>query len=260
MPRPLRRLLPAFASLAGLLGMQTTHAATDPSRIVAVGAGVQRMPSWPGSRSQQNQALPYLDFEWPDHVSLSTEAGLHLDLIGGSMLHGGVYGDYQWGRESEDLGVLRERVAPLSPRLTLGGYLEWQLTRQIDVGTDLSHDINGAGTYFRLYADWDLPALGPLQHAIQLRWQAMNRSAMQRFFGISQEQAAALGVQSWEPGAGSQRTDVEYDAFMPTSAHTGLAASLAWGRLLGAAASSPLVARFGSRNQVTESLAFLYHF
>lgn len=259
MTLPLRGLLPALALLATLTVTQQGHAATNPITVV-LGAGVQRMPSWPGAHSQQNEVLPYFDFEWPDHGSLSTQDGLHLDLIGGSMLHGGVYGDYQWGRDRDDLGELRGHIAALSPRLTMGGYLEWQLTKKIDVGSDISHDINGVGAYFRLYAEWDLPAVGLLRHSLAVHWQAMNRGAMQRFFGISPEQAATLAVRSWDPGGGRQRVDLEYDAFMPTSKHTGLAASLAWGRLLGAAAGSPLVARFGSRNQVTESLAFLYHF
>ncbi|MBN8713894.1 MAG: MipA/OmpV family protein [Xanthomonadales bacterium] len=237
---------------------QPGRAATEPV-VLALGAGVQRMPSWPGASSHRQTAVPYFDFEWPGHVSLSTQDGLHVDLVDGRALHSGVYGNYQWGRDSDDLGALRGHIATLAPRLTLGGYLEWQLTKRMDAGSDLSHDINGAGAYFRLYAEFDLPAMGLLQHSIAVSWQAMNRAAMRRYFGIAPAQAETLAVEAWQPGAGSQLAELEYEVFLPTSQHTGLAAAISWGRLLGGAAASPLVTRFGSRNQLSESVAFVYH-
>lgn len=255
---PWRLLLVALALQAGATVSPAARAAGEPFTL-ALGAGVQRLPSWTGASHHRREPLPYLDVEWADHFSLSTLDGLHVDAIGGEMLHGGLYGDYQWGRDSDDMGALRGRIAALSPRLTLGGYLEWQLNRQVDVGSDLSHDLAGAGAYWRLYADVDLPALGLVQHSVGLSWQAMNRSAMQRYFGIPPIRAGRLGTTSWMPGAGRQLAMLEYQVFVPTSQHTGLAAAIGWGRLLGAAARSPLVTRYGSRSQVSESLAFIYH-
>lgn len=251
-------LLSTALLLACAVLTQPCRADSDPVTL-AIGAGVQRLPSWPGASDHRIDALPYFDFEWPNQVSVSTQNGLQADLIGGSILHGGVYGDYQWGRDSDDLGELKHRINPLSPRLTLGGYLEWQLSRQIDVGTNLSHDINGAGSYLKFYGEWDPPALGLLQHSLELTWQAMNGAAMNRFFGVTPSQAGALDVPPWRPGAGGQLVSLEYDMFMPTSKHTGVALGISYGRLLGAAASSPLVTRFGSTEQITESLAFVYH-
>jgi outer membrane protein len=236
-------------------------ASPDPDAATfALGVGVERLPSFPGASSHRNEPIPYVDFEWPDHVSLSTLDGLQVDLIGGSVLHGGVFGDYQWGRDTKDLSPrLREKLNPLSPRLTAGGYLEWQLTKQIDVGTNLSHDINGAGAYLNVYAEWDLPKVWLIEHSLQVRWQAMNGPAMARFFGITPAQASLLAVPSWRPGTGSQLADLEYDVFVPTSEHTGVALALTYGRLLGNAADSPLVTHFGSATQISESLAFVYH-
>lgn len=233
-------------------------AATTPA-VFAVGAGMQRMPSWPGAKNQHGEPVPYLDIELPDRGSFSTLDGLQIDLIRGTAWHGGIHGDYQWGRSRGDLGDLRGKIASLPPRINLGGYLEWQLTRQIDVGGNLSHDINGAGAYLELYAEWDLPPAGLLEQAVALHWQAMNAPAMNRFFGISPQAARALPAPTWQPGVGSQLASLEYDLFMPTSKHTGVALVLVYGRLLGGAADSPLVTRYGSRTQLSESLAFMYH-
>lgn len=244
--------------LACLAWAQPGLADSDPVSL-AVGVGVGRMPSWAGARSHRSEPLPYVDYEWPDHVSFSTLDGLRLDLIGGAVLHGGVYGDYQWGRDRSDLGALGGKIASLPPRPNLGGYLEWQLTKQTFVGASVSHDTDGAGAYLKLYAERDLPAAGPLQHSIELNWQAMNAPAMNRFFGVNPSQASMLHVATWHPGAGSQLVTVEYDLFLATSKHTGFALALVYGRLLGAAGRSPLVTSFGSRTQLSESLAFVYH-
>lgn len=256
-PRPLQ----SACLLVGLLlwAQGCMASATDPPTL-AIGAGVEHLPSWPGAETSRYQPMPYLDIELPaEHVSLSTQNGLQVDLIGGQMLHGGLYGNYQWGRESSDLGVLRGKIASLSPRLTMGGYLEWQLGKNIDVGANLSHETSGAGAYLDVYAEWDLPGTGLLQHSIELHWQAMNAHAMNRFFGISPNQASVLDVPAWHPDAGSQLASLEYDVFLPTSKHTGFALALVYGWLLGDAADSPLVTRFGSRTQLSESLAFVYH-
>ena len=257
-PFHLRRSLSSACVLACLLWPQIGMAAAG-SPTLAIGVGVQRVPSWPGAKNQHSEPLPYLDIEWPDHGSLSTLDGLQIDLIHGSTLHGGIYGNYQWGRQRDDLGMLGGKIAALPPRVNLGGYLEWQLTRQLDVGADLSHDINGAGAYLNLYAEWDLPRLGLLEHSVALRWQVMNAPAMNRFFGINPSEASALHVSAWQPGAGSEFAALEYDLFVPTSQHTGVALALVYGRLLGGAGDSPLVTRFGSPTQLSESLAFVYH-
>lgn len=237
---------------------QASTAASDPI-VLAGGVGIQRLPNWPGAEDAQYRPMPYVDIEIPDRFSLSTQSGLQVDLIGDLTLHGGIYGDCQWGRDSDDLGALRHRVSPLSARLTLGGYLEWQLSKSIDVGVNFSHDTYGAGAYLNVYAEWDLPQAGLLQHSFELHWQAMNSHAMNRFFGITASQAAVLDVPAWHPAGGSQLASLEYDLFMPTSQHTGLALVLAYGRLLGNAGDSPLVTQFGSRTQLSESLAFVYH-
>ncbi|MEO8779962.1 MAG: MipA/OmpV family protein [Rhodanobacter sp.] len=259
------RVLPAAGVLACLLWAQAclADAVDQPDQpdqpTLAVGVGMEHLPRWAGATTSRYQPIPYVDIEIPNHLSLSTQDGLQLDVIGGTMLHGGLYGAYQWGRDSDDLGALRGKIAPLSPRLALGGYLEWQLDKRVNVGANLSHDTQGAGAYVQLYAEWDLPPVWLLQQSIQLTWNAMNSAAMQRHFGINPSQASALQVRPWQPGAGSELASLEYDLFVPTSKHTGFALAVVYGRLLGDAGSSPLVTRFGSRSQWTQSLAFVYH-
>lgn len=241
-------------------GVWADDAASDDPNLI-LGAGVQRMPAWMGSNNHRNQPVPYIDAELPWHITLSTLDGLTVDFIHSGKWRGGFYGNYLWGRTEDDLGAkLGGIVAPLSPRLQGGGYLEYQFTKPFSVGGNLSHDTQGAGSYLNLYADCDLPAVGDHNHSVQLQWQAMDGAAMDRFFGVSAWQATKLGTKPWSPGAGSQQISLEYDAYMPTSVHTGVAVAINYARLLGDADDSPLVRHYGSANQLTTTLAFVYRF
>jgi outer membrane scaffolding protein for murein synthesis (MipA/OmpV family) len=260
LPASTRFLRLPLALLAAAAPVLAAHA-DDGAATFALGAGMQRMPSWMGADTQRTQWVPYVDIDWPGHGELSTTDGLTIDLIGGQKLHGGLYGDYLWGRTRDELGHRLGGVVPsLSPRIHGGGYLEYQAGKRLSLGTQLSHDTQGAGAYLHLYADYQLPNVWYIEHSLEVQWQAMNGPAMRRFFGLTPAQAQALGTRSWQPGAGGQLAYLEYDAFVPTSLHTGFALSLNYGRLLGQAAASPLVTRFGSHDQFTEGLAFVYHF
>lgn len=255
MPSSARRLLP----LALLLTMLPLAGRASDSTVVAVGLGMQRMPAWPGSKHQREDPIPYIDVELPGIGSLSTLDGLEVELLHGPALRGGFYGSYQWGRERTDLGSLGGKVPSLAPRLDAGGYLEWQLNKSVDMGANLSHDTAGAGAYLNIYADTNLPPIGRLEEAASVRWSLMNGAAMNRFFGLGPASASALGVTPWHPGAGSEMASLEYDLYLPTSRHTGVALAVVYGRLLGGAGDSPLVSRFGSTTQWSQSLAFIYH-
>lgn len=238
----------------------SSNGGSNDTPVYAIGVGVNRMPGWSGSTYLHDSLVPYFDIELPGLGSLSSESGLQIDLIRGQALHGGIYGGYEWGRDRDEMGAIAGKVPSLSPRFDGGVYLEWQITPDLDAGTDLSHDLDGATTYWKLYAEWDLPAIGYLQHSLQFGWQALDGAGMRRLYGITPGQATALGTASWQPGAGAQQASLEYDLFMPTSRHTGIAAALRCSYLLGKAADSPLVRRYGTPWQPSATLAFIYHF
>ena len=254
--------------LAGAYALPSANAlAKDPEpgndgkTSIAIGAGLQRYPDWLGAKSDQWQALPFFDIEKPGVGELSSTDGLTLHLPHQGPWEVGLYGDYLWGRSRSDLGPeLAGKIPTLSPRLHGGVYTEYQLNPHTALGAKLSHDFTGSGAYLNLYLDYDLPKIWYIEHSLTIDWRGMNRSAMQRFFGVSPQSAAALGTAPWSPGSGSQQVSANYSIFVPTSQHTGIAASLEYARLLGDAANSPLVTGFGSRNQVQESVAFIYHF
>ncbi|MFC4762224.1 MipA/OmpV family protein [Dyella koreensis] len=226
-----------------------------------LGVGVIHLPRWQGARSHRDQLAPYVEVELDDRITLSTDDGATLDLIHADHLHGGLFGNYQWGRSREDLGPhLDGIVSSLSPRLNAGGYVEYDFNKAQNVGVTLSHDTLGAGVYLNMYAVTGLPPLGRYEHSLQLQLQSMNGPAMRRFFGLTPAQAAQLGVSAWSPGAGAQQMALEYDAMIPIGDSLAAVFSLNFARLLGDAADSPLVRYYGSPNQFTGSFALVYRF
>ncbi|WP_266169497.1 MipA/OmpV family protein [Dyella subtropica] len=246
-------------SMSPVLHAETDETSGDNTITTMVGAGYQHLPTWIGSRNTRYQAIPYVLFDWPNHVTFSTVDGLNVDLIGDKQLHGGLYANYMWGRDRKDLSRRLSRIVhSLSPRLHAGGYLEYQVNKPFSFGGNLSHDTQGAGAYLDLYADHDLPSIGYLEHSVEVQWQAMNGAAMRRFFGVRRMQAQKINTQHWDPTGGSQQISFSYNAYMPTSQHTGFVLGLEYTRLLGSARNSPLVKRFGTPNQFATSLAFVY--
>ncbi|MET0935924.1 MAG: MipA/OmpV family protein [Luteibacter sp.] len=251
---------PSPLAILVALACTVAHADDDTVPTYAFGAGVQRMPAWQGSKDHRSQPLPYIDIELPGKGELSTTDGLLVDLVAGQHWHGGVYANWLWGRTHDGLGALGGKVASLSPRFQGGGYLEYAFDKRFSIGGHVAHDTDGAGAYIALYTDYQLPDVWYIQHSVELKVEGMNGPAMRRFFGVTAVEAGTLQTPPWQPGAGGESSDIEYDAFIPTSRQTGFALALTYGKLVGHAASSPLVSSFGSSRQVTEALAFVYHF
>lgn len=254
-------LAPLLAPLA-LSGAACAQDGSDATGqdVDMVGGGFIHLPRWQGSRTHRDQAAPYVQVKLEDRLTLSTEDGATLDLIHDEHLHGGLYGNYQWGRSHEDLGRIAGKIASLSPRLNAGGYVEYDFSEAQNIGATAAHDTLGAGAYVNVYAFTALPPIGRYEHGLQLQWQWMNGPAMRRFFGITPAEAERLEVPAWQPGAGGQQIGLEYDGMLPLGRHFATVFSVSYARLLGNAADSPLVREFGTPDQFTYSIALVYRF
>lgn len=240
----------------------TTSLASEskPAEItVALGAGLDKLPRWQGSRKTEVRRVPYIDINWQDRIELSTVKGLTIDLLHGEKWHGGLIGTMVWGRSGKDLDGLK--VPTLINTLQGGLYLEYAVTPAFSLGIRLRHDIQNTGvSYAEAYAELELPKIGYLEHDIHISQEAMNRAGMHRFFGLSAQDASRLGVSAYTPRAGLNKTSITYEGFHPTSESTGFVFGATIGRLNSEAANSPLVKNFGAAIQREFFGAFLYHF
>jgi len=254
---------PAFSnpepSHPAVAAQDAVKPSTPPDTIFAFGAGIDHLPRWQGSAKSENRPIPYIDINWRDQVEFSTVKGLIIDLIHGEQWHGGIIGTLVWGRSIKDLAGLK--VPTLRNTVQGGLYLEYALTPQATVGVRLRQDLQNTGvSYGELYGELELPKLGYLEHDLRLSLEGMNQTGMRRFFGLSAQDAARLGVSAYQPDAAMNKTSLTYEGFQPTSESTGIAFGATFGRLNSTAANSPLIRNFGSRTQKEVVVAFVYHF
>ena len=122
-------------------------------------------------------------------------------------------------------------------------------------------ELGGNGAYADLYADITLPKMFKhVEHGFEFSVRAANAASNHERFGLNAMQASQLNLSPSHPGAGWQQASFQYQIFVPTSQHTGIAANIEYARLLGEPARSPLVNGFGQRMQLSEGIAFVYHF
>lgn len=234
---------------------------TEKSLSYGLGAGFERYPRWFGAARNKTLPIPYLNINWQDRLMFSTVDGLTADLIHGERWHGGLVGTLVWGRSGQDLGNLAGRVPTRNNTVQAGAYLEYALTKELSLGWRVRHDIQGTGVaYSDIYADLDLPGIGPIEHSVKASVEGMNKSGMQRFFAVDAATAANLGTSTYLPGAGLSQYSVAYQAFVPTSEHTGFAIGASLGKLTRTASQSPLVRDFGSSYQKNLMAAFVVHY
>lgn len=240
---------------------ETTVATSEGAFKYALGGGLYRMPRWMGSSKQDNTWIPYVDISWNDAIEFSTTDGLQIDLLQGKKWHGGLVGTMLWGRSTHDMRDLPSGLGTLKNTLQAGLYLEYAITPELSLGGRWRHDMANTGAaYADLYADLDLPKIGPVEHDIKLSAEFWNGAAMRRVFGVTPGEARNLGIPAYSPGAGVSQVAMNYQVFLPTSENTGFALEAGLARLTGNAASSPLVGRFGSRVQREAMAAFIVHF
>jgi outer membrane scaffolding protein for murein synthesis (MipA/OmpV family) len=250
----------AVATAPDRLTVSPNESNFDPAKMTyALGVGLDNLPRWQGARKTELRRIPYININWQDQIELSTVKGLIVDVIHGEKWHGGLIGTLVWGRSTRDLNGLN--VPTLKNTLQGGLYLEYALTPALSVGVRLRQDIQNTGvSYGEAYAELELPKIGYLEHDIRISQEAMNRTGMRRFFGLSARDAAQLGSSSYAPQAGLSKTSITYEGFHPTSESTGFVFGATIGRLNSEASNSPLVKNYGAAVQKEFFGAFLYHF
>jgi outer membrane scaffolding protein for murein synthesis (MipA/OmpV family) len=205
--------LTLLAGLAITLFLQVAAHADDDEKYV--GVGVRLRPAYDGANSDRVDAIPYLRL-YGDHFFGRTTQGM---LEGGWRTHpfgGVVLGAqlaYEEGRATDDSTFLQEHVYPnLYPSASLGLHAEgdWKLG-PIPVNALLRyrHDVQsgyGAQADLRGTAgilDWRRFRAGIFG---QLTWS--DGDAMQRYFGITPEQAATTGLPAYAAGSGLRSAQV----------------------------------------------------
>jgi outer membrane protein len=265
-----RATIRAARAAAGLLFLLSTAAEAQsqehspgPKRdlIVTIGGGPQFVPKYPGSDELALTPMPLVSFRRVgDPIDFTAaDQGAGIGVLGSkSAVDFGPVVQAQGARRDKDVGVPIGKVGftieagafvqawlgshvrlRAEGRRGLGGHRAW-------VG-DLSADLvvrNGDQTIF---------SVGPRLRVGDGRYQ-------RTYFGVTPAAALATGLPAYRPGGGIFAAGLSSSLTHQFNDKWGMRAYGGYDRLVDDAADSPLVRRYGSRDQFSGGLGLTYSF
>jgi outer membrane protein len=265
------------AALCGilLLTLGTAVAAEGEQRPwqLELGAGLSYEPDYSGSSASSPRLLLWASGEYRserwgkfalDAGSLTLDPQLRWDFFDSDDYGVGLLLGYRNGRSESDPGLIADAgSARLKGMGTVSAAVDGGVAGYVKVfGIPLFAQVRSAlngdqGTLgiLGVYLPLDLGDGVELTVLPSVTW--ANGKQMQTFYGVTPAQSAASGFAVYDAGAGWQNAALELAATWKISGPWLLVGSVAYQRLLGDAADSPLTQ---DRNQVSGLLGLAYRF
>ena len=223
-------------------------------------AGVQVKPQYPGG--DDLSVLPMFDV---DRARGDTPFEFEPadDSFGFSVLKAG---GFEFGPAVSLVGRRKPKYVGVDvPRVgrtvEVGAFANYWVNENFRLHSELRRGVNGhdgwvadggADLVLRDGDDW-LFSIGP-----RVKWADGNFH--DAYFGITPATALATGLPVYDAGSGIESYGVNAGADLSVTRHWGISLYAKYDRLTGDAANSPLVLRYGSRNQFYSGIALSYTF
>jgi len=227
-----------------------------PDWDITVGGGVAALPAYEGSNSTRLMVAPDLDIRYSDVAYLSVGEGLGVNLLRGTMYRAGIGLTDDPGREHNAASRL-SGTGNVDPTPVAKAFVQYAFLPVV-----LSIDIEQALTSYQgTIADFGayLPIVGTekIQVFVGPEITVADSRYMQAYFGITANQAAHSRFSVYRAGAGVKDGKFGLSAFYHFDDHWFVDATLGIERLLGSAASSPLIqTRWGMSAASTVNYTF----
>ncbi len=237
----------------------TGVAAQDQPRRTRVAAGPQLVPRYPGDKGVV--VRPFLDFsrargDEPFRFEAADESA-SIALLRDSGFAVGPVLNFEGSRRTRDVPGLHRVSFTVEP----GAFVQYEFAAPIRARVELRQGVNGhkglIGTASLDYVARDrdewLFAIGP-------RVTYSNGKYQRAYFGVPVDSVASSGLAAFRPSGGIQAVGANAGYLMQFTPRWGMYAYAKYDRLVDDAADSPVVRRYGSRNQLSGGLALTYTF
>lgn len=226
------------------------------TRIIA---GAQLQPAFPGASNVN--VRPYFDFSrtrGPRPFTFEApDESTGISLLEGENFAIGPAIAFEGKRKREKVGGLDE----VGWSVELGGFAHYSITPNFRLSLDVRQGVTGhKGLVGMVGADYIMRDGDNWQFSIGPRLTAANGKYSRAYFGVSPREAAATGIPAYDPGKGAISVGATTSAHRMVSRRWGVFGFAKYDRMIGDAAKSPVVQRFGSRDQFSGGLGLSYTF
>jgi len=225
-----------------------------------VGVGVAVLPDYHGSDSYQAFAIPLVRITYEDFAALRNTK-LSVNLLRYGELKAGVLAKYLFGR-NESRNPALASLENIGDTVELGGFVRYDFKHMI-VKLEAREGVSqGQGLTVRLNLAHGLYRTEKLRIGASATAIWGSGEKLDTNFGVTPEEAAAspVGLRPFNPDGGIYEINAFLGGEYSLTTHWRVAAALGYARLLADAADSPLVADFGSPNQLTAGMGLFYRF
>jgi outer membrane protein len=217
-------------------------------------------PDYEGSDNVEVQGFPFLDVSWRKRFFLNFQQGLGVNIIQNKNLTFGTSIGYYGSREEDDNEALRGLG-------DVDGGVDGRVFVFVPVGPisltsmyrrDLSGNHDGA--IFSVGALFFKPVTPKLRFNLQGRLNFASENFMNTYFDINLSQASRSSMTVYDADAGIKDISAFNILIYSFTRHWNVVSFMAFSRLLGDAATSPIVEERGTANQFRFGLGLSYRF
>jgi outer membrane scaffolding protein for murein synthesis (MipA/OmpV family) len=230
-----------------------------------VGGGAMYRPDYEGSDDYEVRGLPVIGINYRDIFMLRGGA-LMLDMVqlsGTGVAENFSFGPlvkFDQGREADDNPILRN-LGDIDQGALAGVFVGYELgpvALELTVAQDATSRYEGL--IAEIQAGYGFMLTQRLRGQIQVSSTWTNDDYTQAYFGITRDQARASGLREFTAEAGVKDAGASLSLNYLLTEHWRVTGRLAYRRLLGDAADSPLVEDEGSASQASAALLVSYQF
>jgi len=253
----------AIAAAAALPGTSAVAQEGSDVRIATVGAGVQTVPRYPGARNRELIPLPRFLLDRPGEPMRfrAADQGIGFGLLGrNSAIDIGPAVQLQSSRRAgRDVPA---GIPGVGFTVEAGGFIQAMLGDSFRVRAEGRQGIGGhKGAVLDLSADAILRAAGDATlFSIGPRLRLSDGRYQRAYFGVTPAAAVATGLPVYTPGAGIYAAGISSTISQKLGGPWGVYAYAGYDRLIDDAGRSPLVRRYGRRDDLSGGIALTYSF
>lgn len=267
-------VLSAAASPAAALAADLRPAVRQPeapaprspwSAHIALGGAM--MPEFPGSKDHAFLPFGLARLAYGDYYIEIAGPGAKINVIPGGVIEAGPLVGYDGGRDD---GV-KNRVVKLLPEvdssIEFGGFAKVKLKQVVNQMDSLSFGVQfekategHEGYKASLQVSYGLQLSRAFHMSLDGTVRFADKKYTNAYFGVTPAGAAASGLPAYNASSGIEKAGVALNARYMFSENWGVTGRVAYDRLLGDAAKSPIVKREGSENQLSGAVGVIYRF